>query len=206
MKLKVCYSKRVIFRDISFFLLLFSLVFSFPMKIEISSFIALGMLFFVLGYYYSGVFFENSYLYLSNKKTVSSITDPHIKIEDIVGFSTNNPFPVLSRWCKSSNNLTLYLIDGKQKTVSVNENGIIISWLVQNNISNIRKLNLKNIVWHIIYTIINILTISLCLYNVKIQYTDLGLTLFLISILCFFYWIFYIISGVYMLRNGFDEQ
>lgn len=202
MKFTICYSKRIIFRDIYFLLLSTSLIFSLPIKTKFSSIIVFGLLFVLLSYYYSCVFFENSYLYLTNKKKISPINDSHIKIEDVIGYSINNPFPIFNRWCKSSKNLTLYLSNGKQKILSVKEQSILIDWLTQNNINYRFISSWKNIFCHIVCTILNLISIVIYLYKINTKYTDLHFGLFLISILCCIYWIFYCISGLYIKSRG----
>ena len=152
---------------------------------------------------YVGIFFEKPYIYLNNyRRKVSPINDLPIRLPDITGYSLNNPFPPFQRWCKSSSNLTLYLLYGKKATFSVKEQSMLIDWLKENNIRSIRKINSRAVIEHIIYTIINLFLIVFFIYQIKIDVqADASFNCLLISITCFVYWIIYILSGLYIRKQ-----
>ena len=54
------------------------------------------------------VYLNNSYLYLKQRREEPSpLKDIPIKPENISGYHLNNPFPEFSKWCDSSENITL---------------------------------------------------------------------------------------------------
>ncbi|HOE08148.1 MAG TPA: hypothetical protein PLU33_08710 [Treponemataceae bacterium] len=157
---------------------------------------------------YDGVIcFETHYIYFKRKEEqVSPIKDSPVKLTDIAGYSVNNPFPSYSPWCKSSYNLTLYLLNGKYKTFSVKEQSMFVDWLKEKNISCIKKTSRESIIEHISYTVANIFFIVFYSYQLKIGYTESGVTFLLISVVCFIYWIYYIFSGLYIRKKVLYDE
>ena len=148
-------------------------------------------------------FFRETLFILKNKREKSKpYKDTPIKLTDITGYSLNNPFPSFDDWCKSSNNLTLYLLNGKHRTFSVKEQSMLVDWLKENNISCISKKSIGNIIEHIIYTAANLFFIVFYSYQIKAKDTDLGIIFLIISVVCIAYWIVYIISGLYIKKKN----
>lgn len=215
MKLTKSVDTRMIFRDIYyclmwFFLADFLLRLIFPhdsFSWRSFFFYSIMLIISIVRDYSSVVFVEKPYIYIKRKgEKVSPLHDTPIRLPDITGYSVNNPFPSFSQWSGSSHNVTLYLLNGKYKTLSVKEQSLLINWLNENNISCIRKTNSRAVIEHIIFTAANLIFSVFYSYQNKTAYTEAGFTCLLISIACLVYWIIYILSGLYIRRKNSQDS
>jgi hypothetical protein len=213
MKLKQKIDVRMVCREIYWILLILTLLavipvfrstFSRPIYSGFITSAVTSLIGWFMDRRYIGIFLEKPYIYLNTyRRKVSPINDLPIRLPDITGYSLNNPFPVYQRWCKSSSNLTLYLLYGKQVTFSVKEQSMLVDWLKENYIRCIRKIDSRAVIEHIICTIINLFLIVFYIYQIKMDVqADASFNCLLISAACFAYWIIYMVSGIYIRENS----
>ena len=144
-------------------------------------------------------YLKNSYLYLKNsRKEPNSMEDIPIKPQDISGYSLNNPFPKLSKWCDSSKNITLFLNNGKHIVFSAkDQEAVFIKWLKENFIREENNYPKRGIIETFFYTLLSLLLFLFYLYLYKTDSLSNSDFLYLITTgACFAYNLFFIISGI----------
>ena len=150
------------------------------------------------------VYLNNSYLYLKKRREEPSpLKDIPIKPEDISGYLLNNPFPEFSKWCDSSENITLFLKNGKHIVFSAKDKDLhLLRWLKENFIREAPSVPKRGIIETTILTAASLCAFLFFLYLFNsASLPKHGLSYLIFSGICLTYSLIYIVSGIILWRR-----